>query len=185
MTTLRTAIEELLQAIDAGAPIYTLVERLRAALGAEPDGDGMATEDDGFRSEAAGQFGFRDFNDDCTERLCTTAQLVAFAKSCERKGRAEAAQVVRRELNNPLNAQAKSPLLAVLGALKKRNDESDAELAPILAAEEARFMTSRGYVRARDDQPGARWIKPTDLLCVDEGCPHHGTSHVCVDRTES
>jgi hypothetical protein len=99
---------------------------------------------DGFRLEAAEQFGFVEIDTDGREGyVCTEAQLIAFAKACERKGRAEAAQLVRREFNNPLNAQAKSPLFAVLGALKKRNDETDAELAPLLEAERQRSLAAK------------------------------------------
>jgi hypothetical protein len=118
------------------------------------------TDEDGFRLEAAEQFGA---SSDCY--TFTEAQLIAFAKACERAGMAQAHAMGSRD------------------TVWKRMQEIDAELAPILAEEEARFMTAQGYVRATDDQPGARWIKPEPPLCEDEGCPHHGTSHVCTTRS--
>jgi hypothetical protein len=146
MTTLRTAIEELLIAVDmtnASLAVRRKADRLREALGTEPDSDGMATEQDGFRVEAAGQFGFQNFNDDCTEHRCTTAQLVAFAKACERAGMFQAHGMGSRDL------------------VAKRMAEIDAELKPILEAETARSMTAAGYVRAPENHPsGLLWIKP-------------------------
>lgn len=49
----------------------------------------------GFRIEAALQFGFEMTNDDGDEYSCTEAQLLAFARACERKGRADAAKMAR------------------------------------------------------------------------------------------
>ena len=66
------------------------------------------------------------------------AQLIAFAKACERKGMAGSRDMVA-----------------------KRIAAIDAENAPILAAEEERFMTSRGYVRGTDE-PGKRWVRPEE-----------------------
>ena len=43
----------------------------------------------------------------------------------------------------------------------KRIAAIDAENAPILAAEEERSMTSRGYVRGTDE-PGKRWVRPEE-----------------------
>lgn len=120
------------------------------------------TDEDGLRLEAAKQFGFESLDDtpsafsDWTH-FATEAQIIAFAKACEMAGRREAMRFVRRELNNPLSARDKSPLKAVLGALTKLNNATLVENAPILEA-----------VRAKT------------LLCKDEGCPHHGTDHVCV-----
>ncbi len=121
------------------------------------------TEEDGFRLEAAEQFGFSQAEDD-GPYTCTEAQLIAFAKACERKGLAEAHGLANRD------------------AVHRRILDIDTELAPIMAAEEERSMLAAGYVRGTDE-PGKRWVKPSELLCDDEGCPHHGTEHVCVNRT--
>ncbi len=103
-------------------------------------------DQDGFRLEAADQFGFAELNDfpeDAGKYLCTEAQLIAFAKACERKGMAEAYELANRD------------------AVHRRMKEIDAELAPILKTERDRALG----------------------LCDDEGCPHHGTDHVCISRT--
>lgn len=81
------------------------------------------TDEDGFRIEAAEQFGFKPTDDDCEHYACTHAQIIAFAKACERKGRAEAAQ-------------------KIADTLAKMNATSDAELAPILEAERLRFLAA-------------------------------------------
>jgi hypothetical protein len=128
-------------------------------------------DSDGYRMEAAEQFGFETTNDDADEYKCTQAALIAFAKACERKGMADARAV----------AKAAGAYVAV-ARVNKQIAAIDAELAPILAAEEIRYMTSRGYVRGTDE-PGKRWIK-SEPLCDDEGCPQHGTPHVCINRTE-
>jgi hypothetical protein len=99
------------------------------------------TDADGFRIEAAEQFGFEPTDGDMTGYVCTEAQLIAFAKACERKGLFEAHGLANRD------------------AVHRRILDIDAELAPILAAEEERYMTSRGYVRGTDE-PGKRWVKP-------------------------
>lgn len=44
------------------------------------------SDEDGFRIEAALQFGFETTNDDADQFKCTQEQLIAFAKACERKG---------------------------------------------------------------------------------------------------
>lgn len=111
------------------------------------------TEQDGFRLEAAEQFGFSQAEDD-GPYTCTEAQLIAFAKAAERKGRAEAIALLEQTPVGP----------AVLRILRERNAASDAELAPIMAAEEERYMTARGYVRGTDE-PGKRWVKPDCDVC--------------------
>jgi hypothetical protein len=101
----------------------------------------MNSEADGFTIEAAQQFGARPANDDCSLYIMTEAQLLAFAKSCERKGLAEA-YLIEREY------------------IKEEIDKIDAELAPILAAEQERFMTAQGHVRGTGEPGQPRWIKP-------------------------
>lgn len=55
-------------------------------------------EADGFRIEAALRSGFAMTNDNGDEYACTEAQLIAFAKACERAGRAQIAQAFRAAL---------------------------------------------------------------------------------------
>lgn len=124
------------------------------------------TEQDGFRIEAALQFGFTQrsaHEGDEGVYSCTEAQLIAFAKSAERKGRAEASKLAQTS-GHEYRVTGFSKVAAVLdvlaGSLDRLNAETDAELAPILAAEEERFMTSRGYVRVHKLKPGTRWVKP-------------------------
>lgn len=122
----------------------------------------MMNEQDGFRLEAAMQFGFSQAEDD-GPYTCTEAQLIAFAKACERKGLAEAVTVAAGELRNTSQLMSNPPQSSaawdIRNALNKKIEKIDAELAPILAAEEERYMTSRGYVRGTDE-PGKRWVKP-------------------------
>lgn len=120
-------------------------------------------EEDGFRIEAAEQFGFSQTEDD-GPYTCTEAQLIAFAKACERMGLAVAYGIGSRDL------------------LYQHILRVDAELASILTAEEERAMTAAGYVRGTDE-PGKRWVKP-ESLCDDEGCPHHGADHICIERDQ-
>lgn len=125
------------------------------------------TESDGYRFEAAEQFGFSQIKDD-GPYTCTEAQLIAFAKAAERKGRAEAIKIADdlygegngSPYDNGAGAcgwnDATQKIVEKLTAL---NAATDAELAPILAAEEERSMTAAGYVRGTDE-PGKRWVKP-------------------------
>lgn len=106
------------------------------------------TDEDGHTIEAAVQFGFRWTNDDADEYACTEAQLIAFAKACERKGLAEASALLKRC----------RVTFAADRILKERVATIDAELAPILATEEERYMTAQGYVRGIDE-PGKRWVR--------------------------
>lgn len=126
---------------------------------------GHMDDEDGFRTEAAEQCGFQATDPgigafDGTYS-CTTAQLIAFAKACERKGRAEASAIAQRKsheyrTSKPLCSGACACAMDVLaGELERMNAATDAELAPILTAEEERFMTARGYIRA-----GLRWVRP-------------------------
>lgn len=128
------------------------------------------TDEDGFRIEAAVQFGFEWTNDDADEYACTEAQLIAFAKAAERKGRAEAIKIAEDLYGEGPSAPwdnggtsdgwniGTQKVVELLTAL---NAAIDVELAPILAAEEERFMISRGYVRGTDE-PGKRWVKPSE-----------------------
>lgn len=49
----------------------------------------------GYRVEAALDVGFEWFDDDAGVYTCTEAQLLEFARRCERKGRADAAKLAR------------------------------------------------------------------------------------------
>lgn len=130
-------------------------------------------EANGFRIQAAVQFGFRWTNDDADEYACTESQLIAFAKACERKGMADV-RAQLRELESAFDAvgiagSASASLMS--GAISAAADgldtqiaAIDAELAPILEVERQRVLAE---------------------LCVDEGCPQHGTPHVCINRGES
>lgn len=138
MTTLRTAIEDLLVAVARANPSRDLrakVDRVRAALGTEPEDDGMVTERDGFRVEVADQFGFEDFNDDCTEHRCSTAALVAFAKSSERAGMFDACEIVRAQEKVTGDQHEAVVLGDIANVIEVRMAEIDAELKPILEAE--------------------------------------------------
>lgn len=125
------------------------------------------TEQDGFRIEAAVSFGFEWTNDDADEFKCTEAQLIAFAKAAERKGRAEAIKIAKDMYGDgpsyPYDSGGGScgwndATQKIVELLTERNAATDAELAPILEAEEARFMTAQGYVRGTDE-PGRKWVK--------------------------
>lgn len=115
-------------------------------------------DEDGLRLEAAEQFGFERISDDCPRYSCTESQLIAFARACERKGRAEVVTIAE-EIGAHSTDKEKGALGAVIHRLQDMNRRVDAELASILAAEETRFMTLRGYVRGTDE-PGKRWVRP-------------------------
>lgn len=140
------------------------------------------TDADGHRIEAAEQFGFSPLCSTDPVYRCTEAQLIAFAKAAERKGRAEAITLVTQE-GRVTDFGAQMALKGVADELLAMNAASDAELAPILANEEERYMTSRGYVRGTEE-PGKRWVRPeeseevpqvSDNECCDlaavEPCP--------------
>lgn len=128
------------------------------------------TDEDGHRLEAADQCGFVQAEDD-GPYTCTEAQLIAFAKGCERKGRAEAIKIAEDLYGEGPSApwdnggtsdgwnQCTRRIVEVLTA---QNVASDTELAPILVAEEERSMTAAGYVRGTDE-PGKRWVKPSAM----------------------
>lgn len=102
------------------------------------------TDEDGHRVEAAEQFGFSQTEDD-GPYTCTEAQLIAFAKACERKGLAMAYGLANRD------------------AVYRHILDLDGELAPLLAAEEERSMLAAGYVRGTAE-PGKRWVKPQPVI---------------------
>lgn len=112
------------------------------------------TDGDGHRIEAALQFGFEALPD-MDGFTCTPPQLIAFAKACERKGRAEAIAEMER-VGAYSTDQEKGALGVVIYRMQKRNDKVDAELAPLLEAERVRSLTADGYVRG----PDGRWVKP-------------------------
>lgn len=126
-----------------------------------------ALQQDGFRTEAAVQFGFRWTNDDADEYACTEAALVAFAKGCERAGMYQAAQMMRKRAD-VFGVGTTTYYDLILGAreLEDRIAVLDAELKPILEAEAVRSMTAAGYVRAPEGHPsGALWIKLESPTC--------------------
>jgi hypothetical protein len=131
------------------------------------------SEADGFRTEAAVQFGFTWTNDDADEYACTEAALIAFAKGCERKGMADAREIARR-----------CGAYVAIARLDKQIAVLDAELKPILEAERQRSLTAAGHVPVDPANPTGGWVKKPEPLCEDEGCPHHGTLHVCVTRAD-
>jgi hypothetical protein len=101
-------------------------------------------DQDGHRLEAAEQFGFAHADLGEPGYFCTDAQLIAFAKACERAGRAQVVTILR-ETERKLDAapSRESSLIsggisAVAEELEKRNAESDAELAPVLEVERAK-----------------------------------------------
>lgn len=98
---------------------------------------------DGFRLEAAEQFGFEDTSGAVDGYLCTEAQLIAFAKACERAGRAEASKLIQTTAHACREKPGCSAPLAldtVAGILERANDVTDMELAPLLEAERQRCL---------------------------------------------
>lgn len=95
---------------------------------------------DGFRIEAALQFGFQEssHNDgkDTDVYLCTEAQLIAFAKACERKGMVDVVLKVE-------GADSAVSLEWALNDVALSVDELAAEFAPILEAERTRVTTEQ------------------------------------------
>lgn len=99
---------------------------------------------DGLRLEAAEQFGFEAAEVYCgnTELYsCTPAQLVAFAKACERAGRAQVARHIRQaeQFWDKAHTFEGAPFCAgacdaLAGQIEKANAIIDAELALVLAA---------------------------------------------------
>ncbi len=126
------------------------------------------TDEDGHRIEAAEQFGFMPTDPDAERYECTTAQLIAYAKACERKGLAQVIPIAKGELRNTgvllSNPPQSSAAWDIRNAITKRIEAIDAELAPILIAEEERAMTAAGYVRGTDE-PGKRWVKRDCEVC--------------------
>lgn len=106
-------------------------------------------EMDGFRTEAACQFGFETTNDDADEYKCTEAQLLNFAKSCERKGMCDARDLAR-----------KSGAYGTAVRLDKQIAEIDAYLKPIVEVERQRWLTARGHVPVDPAKPEGGWVKP-------------------------
>jgi hypothetical protein len=101
---------------------------------------------DGFRCEAAQQFGFETTIDYAAEYECTQAQLIAFAKACEYAGVAQAVRFASAgddTYRGPFDAQG------IVDELERRIAALD---AVIREAEEVRFMTARGYVRDTREQ---------------------------------
>jgi hypothetical protein len=99
--------------------------------------DGIIDEQNGFRVEAAEQFGFESIDgEDAPGQpgyFCTEDELIAFAKACERKGMADALVIAKS-----------SGAFGAATRLKKRIAEIDVELAPVLESERVRFLTARG-----------------------------------------
>ena len=105
----------------------------------------MMTDEDGFRIEAAEQFGFKITDDDAEQLACTESQLIAFAKACERKGIAQSAKLARTmaslygRYDNQENALT-GELESFAKMLEKVVDAIDIHLAPILEAERQRVL---------------------------------------------
>lgn len=116
-------------------------------------------DEDGFRIEAAEQFGFTPTDPDAERYECTEAQLIAFAKACERKGLCEAIAEMER-VGSYSTDQEKGALGVVIHKMSGRITEIDAVNGPILETERRRQLN----------------------LCDDEGCPHFGIEHVCVSH---
>lgn len=128
---------------------------------------------DGHRIDAAEQFGFigTDAPHDVDEGAyaCTVTQLIAFSKACERAGVAAAAILAQNKAHEyRLHHMSVGgvALDALAADLNRINEIVDAELAPILEAEETRFMTAQGYVRGSGVEPGTRWVKPVPPVIV-------------------
>lgn len=128
-------------------------------------------DEDGHRIEAAEQFGFESAEVFCGKTevwSCTQDQMIAFAKACERKGLADAVALLQRWAGDAEEFKAVSARHEIMQnvcrnaatALNNKIIAVDAELGPILAAEEARSMTAAGYIRGTTDEPGKRWVKP-------------------------
>lgn len=122
------------------------------------------TDEDGLCIEAAEQFGFEWTTGAIDGYICTKAQLLAFAKSCERRALVEARLIAGSELRNTGHLLSNPPQSAaawdIRNAITCKIEALDTQLAPILAAEEDRFMTAQGYVRGTTDEPGTRWVRP-------------------------
>lgn len=90
-------------------------------------------------TQAAERFGFSPLCSTDPVYRCTEAQLIAFAKSCERKGRAEAAMWarIRSEAFGTLTTTFQE-LNSLAADMDAKNVALDAELAPILEAERHR-----------------------------------------------
>jgi hypothetical protein len=93
------------------------------------------TDADGFRLEAAVQFGFTWTNDDADEYACSEAALIAFAKACERKGMADV--VAKLEA-----ADSAVSLEWLVNEIHLDIAAMDAELAPILETEKQSILRS-------------------------------------------
>ena len=91
----------------------------------------LISEADGFRTEAAVQFGFTWTNDDADEYACTEAALIAFAKACEHKGLCDAREIARR-----------CGAYTTIAKLDKQIAALGAELAPIVESERQRSLTA-------------------------------------------
>ena len=97
------------------------------------------TDEDGFRIEAAEQFGFTEITGtEVTAYSCTEAELIAFAKACGRKGLAESATIAENELRNVSllmsNPPKSSAAWDIRNAINKRIEAIDAVNDPILEA---------------------------------------------------
>lgn len=136
-------------------------------------------EADGFRTEAACQFGFETTNDDADEYKCSQAALIAFAKGCERKGMADAREIARR-----------AGAYVAIARLDKQIAALDVELAPILESERQRSLTASGHVPVDPANPQGGWVKkPETFSCLcgvgTEPCPDSDGVPACCHNLES
>lgn len=129
---LRETVDDLLRKV--GSRVQASGVAYARACGQDLEGTDV-TDDDSLRLEAAEQFGFRGGDN---RYACTEAQLIAFAKACERAGMARTVAYIRMheraleyyEWGRALNWTAKQ-LDVQIAAI-------DAELAPLLEAERVR-----------------------------------------------
>jgi hypothetical protein len=101
------------------------------------------TDDDGFRIEAALQLGATEIEgSEVTAYSLSEVELIAFAKACERKGRAEASKLASTRGTayrvDGRGYAADFVLQALSLELDRMNDATDTDLAPILEAERLR-----------------------------------------------
>lgn len=138
-------------------------------------------DQDGLRIEAAEQYGFEEIDGQDGPGqpgyFCTEAELLAFAKACERAGMAQAAKQLRdaeskfdaqAEIASQTDVNAATALAMMSGAImtmaalfEQQIAALDAEIAPVKAAAELQFMTAQGYVR----DTGGRWTLPETHDC--------------------
>jgi hypothetical protein len=115
-------------------------------------------DDDGFRIEAAMQFGFDEVEGaTVTTYRATESQLLAFAKACERAGMVKVSRMAAAAGQKlRFHGLHGGPVLdALIVAITKETDAISSETLPFLAAERVRSLIAAGYVRGADGV----WVK--------------------------